>query len=68
MEDQGFVYIMASGRNGTFYLGSAFDLAKRAWEHRNGVVEGSPRHMVANCWSGTRRIQASIQPGGAKIR
>ena len=40
MEDQGFVYITASGRNGTIYLGSAHDLAKRAWEHREGVVEG----------------------------
>lgn len=40
MEDRGYVYIMASGRNGTLYLGSAFDLAKRAWEHRNGVVDG----------------------------
>lgn len=40
MEDQGFVYIMASQRNGTIYLGSAFDLPKRVWEHRNGVVAG----------------------------
>ncbi len=40
MEDQGFVYIMASQRNGTIYIGSAFDLPKRVWEHRNGVVEG----------------------------
>jgi putative endonuclease len=40
MEDKGYVYIMASGRNGTLYLGSAFDLAKRVWEHRNGVIEG----------------------------
>jgi putative endonuclease len=40
MDDQGFVYIMASGRNGTIYIGSAFDLPKRVWEHRNGIVEG----------------------------
>lgn len=40
MEDRGFVYIMASARNGTIYVGSAFDLAKRVWEHRNGVVKG----------------------------
>ena len=36
----GFVYIMASRPNGTLYLGSAVDLAKRAWEHREGVIEG----------------------------
>jgi putative endonuclease len=43
MEDRGFVYIMASGRNGTIYVGAAFDLAKRVREHRNGVVEGFTR-------------------------
>ena len=39
----GFVYIMASGRNGTLYLGATSDLAKRAWEHRNGVVAAFTR-------------------------
>ena len=34
------VYMMASRRNGTIYLGSTVDLAKRAWEHRNGVTPG----------------------------
>jgi putative endonuclease len=40
---QGFVYIMASGRNGTLYTGATSDLPKRAWEHRNGVVPGFTR-------------------------
>ena len=40
---RGFVYIMASGRNGTLYIGVASDLAKRVWEHRNGVVAGFTR-------------------------
>jgi putative endonuclease len=31
---------MASGRNGTLYIGVTSDLAKRAWEHRNGMVPG----------------------------
>jgi putative endonuclease len=43
MEKQGFVYIMASGRNGTLYTGVTSDLPKRAWEHREGVVEGFTR-------------------------
>ena len=34
------VYIMASRRNGTIYLGVTSNLPKRAWEHRNGVVAG----------------------------
>lgn len=40
MEKPGFVYIMASGRNGTLYLGVTCDLPKRAWEHRKGVANG----------------------------
>jgi putative endonuclease len=34
------VYILASQRNGTLYVGVTSDLVKRAWEHRNNVVEG----------------------------
>ena len=36
----GYVYIMASGRNGTLYIGATSDLVKRTWEHRNGSVAG----------------------------
>ena len=39
----GYVYIMASGRNGTLYVGVTSDLAKRVWEHRNGMVAGFTR-------------------------
>ena len=39
----GYVYIMASGRNGTLYVGVASDLAKRVWEHRTGSVDGFTR-------------------------
>ena len=34
------VYIMASGRNGTLYTGVTSDLLKRAWQHREGVIDG----------------------------
>jgi putative endonuclease len=34
------VYILASKRNGTLYVGVTSDLAKRSWEHKNDFVEG----------------------------
>ena len=40
MDERACVYIMASSRNGTLYLGSTVNLPRRVWEHRNGVVDG----------------------------
>jgi putative endonuclease len=34
------VYILASRRNGTLYVGTTSDLLKRVWEHKNDLVEG----------------------------
>ena len=34
------VYIMASQRNGTLYTGVTSNLPKRAFEHREGLIEG----------------------------
>ena len=35
-----YVYILAGRRNGTLYIGVTRDLARRAWEHREGMIEG----------------------------
>ena len=36
----GWVYIMTNRPRGTLYVGVTADIARRAWEHREGVVEG----------------------------
>jgi len=38
-----FVYIVASKRNGTLYIGMTDDLLKRAWQHRQGIIAGFTR-------------------------
>jgi len=39
-EKKYYVYMLAKGRNSTFYTGFTEDLVKRAWEHRNKVADG----------------------------
>ena len=35
-----YVYIMTNRTYGTLYVGVTNDIARRAWEHREGLVEG----------------------------
>ena len=37
------VYMIASRRNGTLYIGVTSNLVKRIWEHKNELVEGFTR-------------------------
>ena len=34
------VYIMASKRNGTIYVGVTSSIKHRAWQHREGLIDG----------------------------
>ncbi|MBI4518450.1 MAG: GIY-YIG nuclease family protein [Deltaproteobacteria bacterium] len=48
MDKQFCVYILASKRNGTLYIGVASQLATRVWQHKSKVVEGfSAKYGVA---------------------
>lgn len=40
MSKQPCVYLLASKRNGTLYVGVTSDLVKRVWEHKSHVVDG----------------------------
>jgi len=39
----GWIYIMTNRPNGTLYLGVTADIARRVWEHREGLADGFTR-------------------------
>ncbi|WP_417459545.1 GIY-YIG nuclease family protein [Kordiimonas sp.] len=40
MQKSGFVYILASEKNGTLYIGVTSDLVRRIYEHRTDAASG----------------------------
>ena len=42
------VYILASNRNGTLYVGVSSDIVRRVWEHRAGMLEGFTKEYAVH--------------------
>jgi putative endonuclease len=40
MDKSAYVYMLASARYGTLYIGVTSNLVRRVWQHREGVTEG----------------------------
>ncbi len=61
MEKQPCVYLLASDRNGTLYVGVTSDLVVRTWQHREYMVEGfSNRYEVTRLvWYESHDIKES---------
>ena len=43
-----YVYILASGKNGTLYIGVTNDLKRRIWEHKHDLVKGFTREYAVH--------------------
>ena len=59
-----FVYLMASQKNGTLYVGVTNDLVRRVFEHKNDLVEGFTKRYGVHTlvwFESTSSIEAAIQ-------
>ena len=59
-----FVYLMASQKNCTLYVGVTNDLVRRVFEHKNDLVEGFTRRYGVHIlvwFESTSSIEAAIQ-------
>ena len=43
-----YIYILASKRNGTLYIGITNDLTRRVFEHKTGLVNGFTKKYSVN--------------------
>ena len=60
VEKQFYVYMLASKRNGTLYLGVTSDIVKRVWQHKNGLAEGFTKKYGINFVNSDSKGQYNI--------
>jgi putative endonuclease len=61
-----YVYILASKKNGTLYIGVTNNLIRRVYEHRNGLIEGFTKKYGVNklvYYEQTEDIKSAIERG-----
>ena len=63
-----YVYILASGRNGTLYTGVTNDIARRVWEHKNDLADGFTKNTASTSSFGTKCTKISKPLLHAKSR
>lgn len=59
-----YVYILASKKNGTLYIGITSNLIKRIWEHKNRIVDGFTKDYNVDklvYYETTNAVQAALQ-------
>lgn len=63
-----YVYILASKRNGTLYVGMTDDLVKRIWMHKTEVLPGFTKdHGVkVLVWYELHESRTRLSPANAK--
>ena len=58
-----YIYIFASKRNGTLYIGITNDLTRRIFEHRTGLINGFTKKYSVNklvYFESTNDVNAAI--------
>jgi putative endonuclease len=65
MNKQYYIYILASKRNGTLYIGVTSDLRRRMYEHKNKIIPGfTQKYNISNLV----HIEAYDNPNDAILR
>ena len=63
-----YVYILASRKNGTLYIGMTDHLARRVWMHREGVLPGFTKEYNVKILVGTSSTRRENQLSRASAR